>query len=100
MRAGRVDSNQPEIVQAFRDLGCSVAITSNVRDGFPDIVVGICGLNLLIEIKDGNKIPSKRKLTPDEQEWHDNWRGRAVIVESLEDVVALVNSIKRKRKAA
>ena len=100
MRAGRTDTNQTEIVEAFRSLGCSVHITSNVRDGFPDIVVGVCGLNLLVEIKDGNKIPSQRKLTPDEQKWHDEWRGQKVIVESVDDVIALVNGIKRSRKAA
>ena len=100
MRAGRVDANQTEIVAAFRSMGCSVAITSNVRGGFPDIVVGIDGLNLLVEIKDGSKIPSARKLTKDEQTFHDNWRGRAVVVESVDEVVELVNSIRRERKAA
>ena len=64
MRAGRVDANQPEIVRTFRDLGCSVAITSNVRDGFPDIVMGIHGINVLVEIKDGSKVPSKRDRRP------------------------------------
>lgn len=96
MRAGRVDANQNDIVAAFRSMGCSVAITSNVRGGFPDIVVGIHGLNLLVEIKDGSKIPSARKLTKDEQIFHDNWKGHAVIVESVDDVVALVNGIQRK----
>lgn len=96
MRAGRVDANQPEIVAAFRRLGCTVAITSNVRGGFPDIVVGINGLNILVEIKDGSKVPSARKLTKDEQIFHDNWKGHAVVVESVDDVVALVNGIQSK----
>ena len=100
MRAGRTDTNQTEIVEAFRSLGCSVNITSNVSHGFPDIVVGVCGLNLLVEIKDGQKIPSKRKLTPDEQKWHDEWRGQKVIVESVDNVIALVNGIKRLGRAA
>lgn len=100
MRAGRVDANQNEIVAAFRRLGCTVAITSNVRGGFPDIVVGIDSLNLLVEIKDGDKPKSARKLTADEQKFHDNWKGQVIIVESVEDVVALVNKTKRARKAA
>jgi len=100
MRAGRTDTNQTEIVAAFRSLGCSVHITSNVRDGFPDIAVGVSGVNLLVEIKDGNKVPSQRKLTADEQKWHDNWQGQKVIVEGVDDVIVLVNSIKRTRKAA
>jgi len=59
MRAGRTDTNQTEIVEAFRSLGCSVHITSNVSHGFPDIVVGVCGLNLLVEIKDGQQDPKQ-----------------------------------------
>lgn len=95
MRAARIDANQHAIVGAFRQLGCSVHITSNVHGGFPDIVVGIRGINILVEIKDGSKPPSKRKLTPDEQAFHDEWKGGVVIVESVDDVVALVNSIKQ-----
>lgn len=83
---GRVDDNQTDIVQTFKGAGYSVAITSNLGNGFPDIVVGKYGINLLVEIKDGAKSPSKRKLTEDELRFHQNWRGLVFVVESPEDV--------------
>lgn len=95
-RAAKVDANQTEIVKAFRELGCSVAITSHLGKGFPDMVVGIMGRhNLLVEVKDGAKPPSKRKLTPDEQEFKDNWTGQYCVVESIEDVHRLVNEVRK-----
>lgn len=91
-RDGRIDANQPEIVQALRDVGASVAITSMVGSGFPDIVVGYRGENYLIEIKDGSKTPSKRKLTTDEQEWHDLWRGTIHIANSVNEVLTIIGA--------
>lgn len=96
MRLSRTDANQKEVVEAFRKLGCSVVVTSRLRNGVPDICVGLNGWNVWIEIKDGSKVPSKRKLTEDEQKWHEAWRGWVEVVESVDDVVALVNRMKSK----
>jgi hypothetical protein len=41
------------------------------------------GANILVEIKDGDKPPSKRKLTKDEKEWHAEWTGQVTIWESI-----------------
>lgn len=94
MRGNRTDRNQTEIVAALRRIGCSVAITSALGDGFPDIVVGFKGRNFLMEIKDGTKVPSKRKLTPDEVKFHDNWRGEISVVESVDDALNVVLAAK------
>lgn len=93
-RAAKIDANQPEIVQAFRRAGCSVAITSAVGDGFPDLVVGINGLNVLVEIKDGAKPPSARRLTPDQVDFHGNWRGQVIVVETVDQAIDLVNTVR------
>jgi len=84
--AARTDSNQKEIVKSFRKLGCTVTHTHAVGKGFPDIVIGFQGNNYLIEIKDGMKSPSQRRLTDDEQKWHDEWKGSVHIIESISDV--------------
>lgn len=89
-RAARVDANQNEIVQALRDMGASVAITSMVGSGFPDIVVGFRGRNYLIEIKDGSKPSSKRKLTPDEQKFFDTWRGIVFIANDINEALEII----------
>ncbi len=89
----RTDDNQNEIVQALRDVGASVAITSALGSGFPDIVAGYRGINYLIEIKDGSKPPSRRRLTPDEQEFHDLWRGAVIVVKDVDEALKAVGAI-------
>ena len=87
-RAAKIDDNQREIVSLFRDLGYSVLNLSAVGHGCPDIAVGKHGVTYLIEIKDGAKSSSRRKLTADEQAFYDNWRGSVDIIESVNDVLA------------
>lgn len=99
-RAAKVDRNQAEIVEYFRSFGASVAHTHMVGQGFPDIVVGYQGRNFLVEIKDAKKPPSKRKLTPDEAEWHANWRGNVTVVMCAADVEQLVNIWRLEWRAA
>jgi len=89
-RKGRVDANQGQIVEALRAAGYSVAITSSLGNGFPDLVVGGFGRNFILECKDGNKPPSAQKLTRDEAIWHENWRGDTMIVNSPADALAQI----------
>lgn len=89
-KPSRVDKNQPEIVAEFRRLGCSVECTHFYADGFPDILVGVAGMNLLVEIKNGAKPPSQRKLTRFQDWWHMTWQGRVIIVETIEQVREIV----------
>jgi len=89
-RAARVDRNQKEIVDALRKIGCSVACTHTIGQGFPDIVVGAHGQNFLVEIKDGLLSPSKKELTPDEEKFHSLWRGQISIIESVHQALELV----------
>lgn len=88
--AARTDANHADIVATFRSLFCSVSDTSAVGSGFPDLVVGCAGRNHLVEVKDGDKSPSRRRLTPDQQEFHRSWVGSVNIVESVADVEQLV----------
>ena len=91
-RKAKVDANQSEIVSALREVGASVAVTSALGKGFPDIVVGFRGINYLMEIKDGEKSPSRQKLTYDEQIWLSLWRGQVNVVNSVKaalDVLGL-----------
>lgn len=85
---GRVDANQAAIVRDLRQAGCSVAITSDLGEGYPDILVGLRGVNVLAEIKDPNQPPSKRKLTEDERRFHELWRGQICVIESAEDLLS------------
>jgi hypothetical protein len=86
----KTDRNQTDIVDGLRKCGVSVTITSDVGDGFVDAVAGYRGVNYLLEIKDGEQPPSKRKLTPAEAEWHEAWKGTAHVVKSLDEALAVV----------
>jgi len=97
-RAGRVDANQQLIVNALRRVGCSVAVTSNLGGGFPDLVVGRAGHNYLMEVKDGDKPPSRQRLTEDEMRWHEAWRGQVYIVYGIDDALAAVGVNQRRLK--
>lgn len=92
MRAKKVDANQPDIVKQLRKIpGVTVAHTHVVGDGFVDIIVGHQGVNYLCEIKDPSKPPSARKLTKDEQKFHEEWAGQAAVVETVTDILKLIN---------
>ena len=87
-RAARVDANQPEIVAALRAIGATVQHLHAVGQGCPDLLVGLRGENWLIEVKDGDKPPSKQRLTEDEADWITNWNGAPVIIgRSVEEVI-------------
>lgn len=87
-RAAKVDANQAEIVAALRKCGVCVQLLHAVGNGCPDLICGLAsGENVFLEIKDGKKPPSARKLTPDQVDWHAAWKGRVVIVTSIEEAL-------------
>ena len=89
-RAAKVDANQGEIVTALRGIGATVQPLHGVGSGCPDLLAGYRGRNLLIEVKDGSKPPSARKLTPDQTEWHAGWKGQVCVVDSIDDALRVV----------
>lgn len=89
-RKSRVDSNQGEIVRALRQAGASVQCLHTIGRGTPDLLVGFRGFNFLLEIKDGSKPPSARRLTPDEERWHLEWQGQVTIVGSIDEAIKLI----------
>jgi hypothetical protein len=90
-RAARVDANQPEIVEAFRKLGCSVLIISQLKNCCDLIVAN--GQTAAVEVKDGTLPKSKRQLTEGEMDFMHSWKGLYFIVESLDDVVRVVKEL-------
>ena len=90
-RAGRTDAPQKAIVAALREVGASVAITSGAGNGLPDLIVGWRGETYLLEIKDGDKPASRKRLTDAEAHFVEHWRGRPVaIVESVAEALAAI----------
>lgn len=87
-RAPRKDANHGACVNAFRALGCLVQVVSET--GAFDLVVG-CGSRMRwVEIKDGERPKSQRKLTPEQVVFQQRWGAHAFVVESIGDVMRLV----------
>lgn len=89
----KVDDNHSQIVQVFRKLGCTVQSLATIGRGVPDLIVARRGNLVLVEVKDGKKCPSHRKLTADEQQWQKNWKSPVYLVETVEQAAALINTV-------
>ena len=89
----RIDANQPEIVKALRAVGASVQSLAEVGRGVPDLLVGYRGKQHLLEVKDGSKPPSARRLTEDEQNWHDAWRGKVWVVKTVDEALEAIGAV-------
>jgi hypothetical protein len=92
VRAAKVDANQAEIVAALRAIGCKVYVSSSFGQGFPDLVVLTPRRHVvLLEVKDGAKPPSARKLTPEQVKFHNEWDGGPVhVVDSIQAAIDAV----------
>ena len=90
MKVARIDANQPAIVQAFRKLGASVLHLHSVGGGCPGIAVSLRGKTAMVEIKDGSKPPSARKLTPMEEKFFATWQGDKAVIASVDEAIAFV----------
>jgi hypothetical protein len=82
-RGRRVDDNQTDLVKVFRALGCTVEPRlSQLGKGVPDLLVSKDGWTVVVEVKDGAKPTSERRLTDKEAEWKTTWQGAYAVIES------------------
>ena len=90
--AKRTDDNHRDLVERLRAAlpEATVHDLSGAGRGVPDILVGVSGRNFLIEIKDGEKAPSKRALTDAQRKFHDTWQGQVDIATTPEGAVAAI----------
>lgn len=91
-RRARTDAGQSAIAAALRAIGASVQSLAEVGDGCPDLLVGLAGRNVLLEVKeplgpDGGTSRNGQRLTPRQVEWHVSWRGRVVVVRTIREAL-------------
>jgi hypothetical protein len=95
-RAARRDHGEQDIIKAMRACGAFVKVIND--EGTFDLLVGCTGFSgrfytLLLEIKDGTKPPSARRLTDAEQKFHDEWPGDNLhIVNSVQEALDLLKT--------
>ena len=84
--ARRRDANHADVVQLLADVGVEV-LDLHTLAGALDLLVGVRGVLYLVELKDGLKPPSRRKVTKREQETIARFRavGCPVLIASTED---------------
>ena len=91
-RRPRKDKNHGTIVDALRAFGVSVADTSALGDGIPDLLAGFKGRNFWLEVKDGDG-----SLTPDQLDFVARWRGEEVrVVRTVDDALRAVGVLPAK----
>lgn len=88
-RAAKIDTNQPGIVDALRDIpGVTVEV------GHDDIIVGHNGRTLWYEIKSGDAVSRhtgeilKSTIRPGQMKLEHGWTGHYKIVSSLDEILA------------
>ena len=95
MRAAKIDANHEQVVSALRAAGASVQSLAGVGKGVPDLLVGFQGKTLLMEVKDGRKTPSERRLTEDQVRWHGAWSGGPLaIVDGVDAALRMLGVMK------
>lgn len=90
VQRARTDGNHTAVMDALRAAAMKPVSTAALGKGFPDIVVGFRGVNVMLEVKDGDKPPSARALSADEREFHDTWPGQIIVINSPQDAVLAV----------
>lgn len=97
--AKKTDTNHMLVVNALRKFGVFVVDTSRVGAGFPDLLCVYRGVTVLLEVKDGTRPRSERKLTPAQQRFHERFPGRVAVAESPEDAIRIVTGQETGRAA-
>ncbi|MCK5610973.1 hypothetical protein KAR91_54375 [Candidatus Pacearchaeota archaeon] len=95
--AAKIDINQPAIVKVMRDLGMGVEVLKVPSD----LLVAKFLINVIVEVKNPEMDPSKRRLTSDERDFWDRWefKGLYCVIETVDDVVALNKAFAKGFKA-
>ena len=93
--AAKVDANHAEVVAALRAVGAQVQSLAMVGAGCPDLLVAFRGAWYVLEVKDGAKPLSHRKLTPAELEWAHTFGDAApvFVVNSVDEALGAIEAV-------
>jgi hypothetical protein len=81
MKRGSRDRNHNDVAHAFELMGCSVADCALAGiTGWPDLVVGVVGINHLVEVKNPDTAYGRAGLNSDQSAFARDWRGGPIYV--------------------
>jgi hypothetical protein len=95
-RGGRKDHNHSAITAAFLSIpGVSIFDLSDIGRGVPDLIVGVRGESLLVEIKNPATHYGRKGLNRRQLAFQADWKGGPIhVVRTIDDVIELVNSVR------
>lgn len=88
MRARKVDANHGAVRDFLREHGWAVRSLASIGYDLPDFVVAREHFTALVEVKDGSKSPSKRKLSEGQESFRKTWPG--IVITALNPEHALL----------
>lgn len=86
----RKDANHNELTQVFTGLGCSVLDLSMVGNDCPDILIGLPGRCVLVELKS-----EKGKLTSGQERFAREWNGPIESCRNVDEAIAIVQKYRK-----
>lgn len=72
-------------------MGCTVQRLSAVGRSVPDLLVGCCGLNVLIEVKNPDRKGGKENAhgtLAKQRQWRETWRGAVYVAHTPQEAVS------------
>lgn len=90
-RPGRIraDANARELDDLFLAWGCSLLVLDHAGDSIPDRLVGVAGLDCLVEYK-----APKGRIRPGQAVFARFWRGRRDMARDRADVMRIVGELR------
>lgn len=74
------DANHAALRTLWRSIGGSWVDITPIDGGEPDALIGWRGDDRLIEVKNPDGSPSRRRPRANQADWHRSWKGRPVAV--------------------
>jgi len=93
LRARKKDDNHDEIVNIFRVCGARILETYMIADCGFDFMALLRQRCYVVEVKDGNKPLSHRKLTVNEKIAQEYWGDNYYILETVDQTIKIVQKL-------
>ncbi len=89
---GRLDANQAPLMRVFEQLGCKVIDTSILGFGFPDLLISVMGIIVLVEVKNPETAYGRAPLSGHQRDFHARWPCH--VVRTQDEAIALVADVR------
>lgn len=95
LRNTHLDECHELVVKIFEAHGWLSLSTAALGGGAPDVIFARSGKVIFVEVKSWTVPPSKRRLRPGQEKWHERWGShvRVEVVDSEERALRLAQGV-------